>query len=137
MSEENVEIVRRVYDAVARGDAATVLALYDPEVEFDFSRSPQGKLGLMKPVYRGHQGVRDWVRERHEDWDTIEDDLEELIDAGDEVISVVTHRGRGRASGIMVDMSGAGLWTIREGKIVRAVWFHTRADALEAAGLSE
>jgi ketosteroid isomerase-like protein len=137
MSEENVEVVRRVYDAVARGDTATVLALYHPEVEFDFSRSPQGRLGLMKRVYRGHQGVRDWVRDRYEEWDTIEDDLEELIDAGEHVISVVTHRGRGRASGVLVDMSGAGVWSIREGKVVRAVWFHTREAALEAAGLSE
>jgi ketosteroid isomerase-like protein len=38
MSEENVEIVRRVFDAVARDDSASVLALFDPEVEWDNSR---------------------------------------------------------------------------------------------------
>ncbi len=132
-----MEIVRRIYDAVARGDAATVLSLYDAEVEFDFSRSAQGKLGLMESVYRGHQGVRAWVRERHEDWEAIEDDLEELIDTGEQVVSVVTHRGLGRASGIKVEMPGAGLWTVRGGKVVRAVWFQNREDALEAARLSE
>jgi ketosteroid isomerase-like protein len=50
----------------------------------------------------------------------------------------VTVRGRGRASGIEVEArSGAAVWTMREGKIVRVVWFPTRAEALEAAGLSE
>jgi ketosteroid isomerase-like protein len=40
MSKENVEVVREIYDAVARRDTETVLALYDPEVEWDFSGSP-------------------------------------------------------------------------------------------------
>jgi ketosteroid isomerase-like protein len=40
MSQENVEIVRRMYEAEARRDYETVLALYDPAIEFDDSRSP-------------------------------------------------------------------------------------------------
>jgi ketosteroid isomerase-like protein len=71
-------------------------------------------------------------------WEGFEDDLEELIDAGDHVISVVTSRGRGRASGVEVEWAGnAGVWTIRNGKVVRVVWFSSRKDALEAVGLSE
>jgi ketosteroid isomerase-like protein len=40
MPEENVEIVRRAYEAAAQRDAAAVIALYRPEVEWDISRSP-------------------------------------------------------------------------------------------------
>jgi ketosteroid isomerase-like protein len=138
MSKENVEVVRGVYDAVARSNSAAVLAFYDPEVEWDFTRGPLGRLSLMeRGVYHGHQGLRSWVRERYEAWENIEDDLEELIEVGDHVISVVTTRGRGRASGAEVEMKGAGLWTIRDGKIARVVWFASVEEALEAAGLSE
>jgi ketosteroid isomerase-like protein len=137
MSQENVEIVRKVYDAVARRDTDAVLTLYDPEVEWDFSRHPfRGLMG--GDVSHGHEGLRRWFREWYEAWETLEDNLAELIDAGDKVISVVTTRGRGRASGVEVELTRhAGVWTIRDGKIVRVVWFRTRADALKAAGLSE
>jgi ketosteroid isomerase-like protein len=138
MSEENVEIVRRVYEAAARRDAATVLALYDPEVELDTSRL--GAVGLVGPgggVYRGHDGLRSFFREWHEAWGSIDYDYEELIEAGERVISVVTRHARGRASGVEVDWPLALLWTLREGQVVRVVWFGTRAEALEAAGVSE
>jgi ketosteroid isomerase-like protein len=136
MSQENVEIVRRVYDAVDRGDAATVLALYDPDIAWDFSRSPFR--GLFKhDVYRGRDGLRSFIRERYEEaWERIEDELEELIDADEHVISVITTRGRGRASGVEVETTHAGVWTLRGGRIVRVEWM-SREEALEAAGLSE
>ena len=136
MSEENVEIVRRLYDTVARRDAAAVLDLYDPEVEWDMTRGPLAGLTAWG-VYRGHEGLQRFFRERYEAWDEIEDHCEELIDAGDRVISVTTTRGRGRSSGVEVEGTNASLWTIRDGKIVRVVWFGSRDEALEAAGLSE
>jgi ketosteroid isomerase-like protein len=134
MSQENVEIVRRIYDAVARGDRASVLAAYDPDVEMDFTGSPLLRL-LVKDVYRGHEGLRNHFTERYEEaWGTIEDLCEQLIDAGDEhVVSVITTRGRGRVSGAPVELQHAGLWTIRDGKVVRVAWFGSRDEALEAA----
>jgi ketosteroid isomerase-like protein len=136
MSQENVEIVRRVYDAAARRDSATVLALYDPEVELDNTRLQI--VGGAGGVYHGHEGLRSFFREWHEAWENIEYDFDELIDAGDErVISVVTRHARGRASGAEVERAVALVWTLREGKVVRVVWFLTREDALEAAGLQE
>jgi ketosteroid isomerase-like protein len=137
MSQENVEIVRRLFDAVARRDAATVLALYDPEVEWDSSRSPLTRVvGKSQRVFHGHEGLRHFFRERKEAWETAEDDCEELIDAGDDVISVVTSRARGRTSGIKVEASMAGVWTIRDSKVIRVVWFETREEAFEAGAES-
>jgi uncharacterized protein len=134
MSEENVEIVRRLYDAVARRDAATVLSLYDPEVEWDGTHSPLGNL-TGELVYHGHAGIRKMTRYWQEAWATVEYEIEELIDAGDHVISVLTYRTRGRASGADVEQTDYPVWTIKKGRIVRVVWLPTRAEALEAAGL--
>jgi ketosteroid isomerase-like protein len=136
MSRENVEVVRLVYDAVARRDAATVLAAYDPAVEWDASRLPEAGLEGWS-VFRGHEGLRRMFREWNEEWENFEDNCEELIDAGARVLSIVTRRGRGRSSGVEVEARAVGVWTIREGKIVRVVWFPSRDEALEAVGLRE
>ena len=133
MSEENVEIVRRVYDAAAQRDADGIFALYDPEVELDASR-----LGLADlDVYHGHDGLRSLFREFADTWGEIEYSYEELIDAGEQVVAVVTRHARGRASGVAVERPFTLVWTVRAGKVVRVVWFLTREEALEAAGLSE
>jgi ketosteroid isomerase-like protein len=137
MSQENIEIVRRIHDAAAHRDAATVLDLYDPEVELDMSRlQAVGLMGGDAGSYRGHEGLRSFFREWHEAWDDVTYDFDELIDVGDEnVISVVTRRGRGRASGAEVEWHVALVWTLRKGKVVQLVWFPAREDALAAVGL--
>jgi ketosteroid isomerase-like protein len=138
MSQENVEIVRRIYDAAARRDTAVVFSLYDPDVEWDGSQSRWAEVLSTRPHFRGHEELRRFFRQYFEMWETFEDDLQELIDAGDYVISVVTSRGRGRTSGAEVEWAGnAGVWTIRDGKVVRVVWFSSRKEALKAVGLSE
>jgi len=136
MSGENAEIVKRVYDAVARHNTGAVLAAYDPEVEWDLSGSVWGDL-TGRSVYRGHEELRAFYREWYDAWEQYEEAVEEVIEAGERVIVVATGEGRGRASGAEVGWTQYGVWTIREGKIVRVAWFETRAQALEAAGLSE
>ena len=138
MSRENVEVVRRIFEAIRRGDVAASFALYDPQIEWDTSQGSVGEL-LGGRLYRGHEEVRSVFRHLYEAWADFEVCLEELIDAGDEqVIAVVTGRGRGRASGVEVEQKDQGsVWTIRDGKVVRVVWFFTREDALEAVGLAE
>jgi ketosteroid isomerase-like protein len=133
MSRENVEIVRRVYDAAMRRDTATLVDLYDPEFEWDTSRDAYWGPLVGRGIYRGHDGLRRWFRELNEAWDSIEFFADELIEVGDKVISVNTGRGRGRRSGIDVEGTNAGVWTIRGGKILRVVWFTTREEALEFA----
>ncbi|MFN2617789.1 MAG: nuclear transport factor 2 family protein [Thermoleophilaceae bacterium] len=136
MSRENVEIVRRLYEAVARRDAEAVLSLYDPEVEWDMSRGAFGELEE-ESIQHGHEGLRSWFRTQYEAWEKWEDNPDELIDAGEHVVSVVTSRSRGRASGVDVESHHAAVWTVRQGKVIRVTWFPTREAALEAAGVSE
>ena len=132
MSQENVEIVRQVYDAANRHDTERIFSLYDPEVELDATRLEAGGAR----VYKGHEGLRAFFRGWNEAWEGVDYSYEELIDVGDDrVVSVVTRHGRGRASGIEVERPFALVWTIGNGKVVRVVWFLERTKALEAAGL--
>ena len=139
MSQENVEIVRQVFDAVARRDTETILSLYDPDVEWDGSRHRWAEvMGGTQAAWQGHEGLRKWSREYYAMWENLEDEVEELLDAGDRVVSIVTTRARGRASGVEVEWKqNAGVWTLRDGKVVRVVWHASRDEALEAAGLRE
>ena len=136
MSQENVEIVRRVYEASANRDTETVFSLYDPDVEWDMSHHPFGWLSEPS-CRRGHEQLRAWFHDWYEAFEDFEHACEELIDAGEHVVSVGTNVGRGRGSGVQVERPIAGVWTIRTGKVVQVVWFSTRSEALEAAGLSE
>jgi ketosteroid isomerase-like protein len=135
MSEENLEVVRQVYEAAARRDTATILSLYDPDVELD--ASVLGVDGRGGDIFRGHEGLRGLFSEWHESWGEIEYGYEELIGAGDQVVSVVTRHARGRASGVEVERRFALLWTIRAGKVIRVVWFLDRNEALKSAERTE
>lgn len=138
MSRENVELVRRLYDAVARRDSDTVLSIYHPDLEWDHSHNREIAALVGSPVYHGHEGLRRWAREFYEAWDRVEAELEELIDAGDRVVVVLNYRGKGRVSGLEVEFTRmAGVMTIRDGQVIRAVWFRDRAEALEAAGIAD
>lgn len=133
MPVDKLGVVRRIYEAAARRDSDAVLALYDPEVELDNTR-----LGLAGHggIRRGHDGLRDVFREWHEAWEQVEYDYDELIDAGgDDVVAVVTRRGRGRASGALGELHVALVWTVRGGKVVRVVWWPTRDAALRSVGM--
>jgi ketosteroid isomerase-like protein len=137
MSEGNVEVVRQVFEAIASRDSKAALALYDPGIEWDATQDPTMRAMFGSGVYRGQDDLRRFFREWYEAWDDIRNEPEELIDAGDSVVVVVTDRARGRASGAEVVRTHAAVWTIRAGKVTRVVWFPTREQALEAAGLSE
>jgi ketosteroid isomerase-like protein len=135
MSRENVEIVRRIWDAADRRDTQAVLSLYDSEVDLDVSGFPVVATDASR--YRGHEGLRRLFAEWREIWDDADSQLVELIDAGERVVSVYNYRGRGRASGVSVEGVFATVWTIRDEKAVRVEWFVGRDEALEAVGLRE
>jgi ketosteroid isomerase-like protein len=130
MSDENVRIVRRVYDSLDDPDDS-VRALWHPDVEFDVSRDVWGAV-VGGGHYRGVEGVRQWMRDLYSAWEHMDIDCEELIDAGDRVVAVISVRARGRSSGIEVEYHPAGIWTLRDGRVVRVVWFASREDALGA-----
>jgi ketosteroid isomerase-like protein len=130
----NVEIVRRALEAGARRDADAVFALYDREVEWDARRM---QLGVDDAVYRGHDGLIRFYDAWRAAWEDDEYGYDELVDVDGPVISVATQQGCGRASGRPVTRTLVGVWTVRNAKIVRVVWFLSREEALEAVGLDD
>jgi ketosteroid isomerase-like protein len=137
MSQENVELVRGIYDAVARRDDVIPFELYAHDIVWDISNAPDRAALGTKLVYQGHEGVRDFWRESLSVFGEIDLEPEELIDAGDRVLAVIGEREVGRASGVPVKASHVAVWTLAGGKVVRMQVFDDRAAAERAAGLSE
>ena len=131
MSQENVEIVRRIYEAQRSGDFAAAFALIDPEVECHVAFRPD------KRLFHGHDGVAEATRTWIGAWEGFQSLIEEMIDAGDHVICVEQQSGRGKGSGVPLEQQIFAVFKVRDGKAVRMAWFFERSEALEAAGLSE
>jgi ketosteroid isomerase-like protein len=74
--------------------------------------------------------------EHYAAWENLEDQVLELVDAGDHVISAVQMHARGRRSGLDVSFDSWGVWTARDGKVARVQWFATREEALTSIGRS-
>jgi len=132
MSEENVEIARRVFDALTHDDLPAAMKDAAPDFVFDFSRSR----GLDRGVY-GHE---EWLKAGEAAlglWESVRWEVEEIIEAAeDRLVTVQTAYMRGRDD-IVVQTRGAWLWLFRDGRIARVTFFQERRDALEAAGLEE
>jgi ketosteroid isomerase-like protein len=136
MSTENIDLVRRVIEASKRGEMDEVFAAYHPEIEWRISELPTLSPDF-EPVYRGHEGIRTFWRTWGEAWETPSFEYEEFIDAGETVVSILSQRVRGRASGIELEWNSyAQNWTIKDGKIVRVQFFASRAEALASAGIT-
>jgi ketosteroid isomerase-like protein len=133
MSKENVEAVREVLAVVNRRDAEAVLPFTDPEIEL---QSPIIG-GVEGKIYRGHQGVREWIAETDAAFEELRLEPEEFRDLGDDVLMIGRLYARGRESGVEIDSPTAWLSAFRDGKAVRARGYLNIQDALEAAGLSE
>src|ERR671921_866424 len=133
MSDEHVDLVRRIFDNLDN-PSDELRALWAPDVEFDVSRDLFGPL-VGGGHYRGPEGVRAWMLDFYAAWEQMDMTCEELIDAGDDVVVVLHVHGRGRTSGIEVEYSPAGVWTVRDGRIVKVVWHAGRDEALASVGL--
>ena len=133
MSEENVELVRRAYEAFNRGDPEGMVADAAPEFEYVTTGAIPGAGGEYGGTEQFRQFVDRWWGEFHEP----RVEVQELIDAGDQVLASLTFRGRGKQSGVETNWGLWQLWTLRDGKAVHGQGFTSRAEALEAAGLEE
>ena len=133
MSQENVEVGRRMLQAFNDGDIEAIVAECDPAVEWEEQSIPG-----VEPLYRGHDGVRRWWTETFgEELGSIEGRFEEVKEADDTVIASVRFEGEGRSSGARVQMPVHLVLTFRDGKLVRRQVFLTPAEALAAVGLAE
>jgi ketosteroid isomerase-like protein len=135
VSRENVEAVREWVAAINRADADALVALADADVDYmPYLASLAGAGG----AYRGHAGLRAYVRDLADAWSWYEVEIHELEDLGASVLMQGRLRATGRTSGLEVDAQMAWLHTFREGtgpgRYLRLRFFESAADALAAAG---
>jgi len=130
MSQENVEVVRRASEAQRQRDNETIVDLYDPGIEIaDDPSVPWPKR------YRHQDGVRDFCRDRLAAFSLDDVQVEEWIDAGDEIVAVLHFQARGGQSEVPPDFRQTHVWTVKDGKLTRLRIYHSKVAALEAVGL--
>jgi ketosteroid isomerase-like protein len=135
MSQQNVDVVRRVSDAYNRRDVEAMLNELHPEIEWQ----PwlQVQLGGGATVYRGHQGVREGIRDGEDAFSDVQADLSEVRDLGERAVAIGHLRGRGKESGALTESELAWIVEFKSGKVIRVREYLDPKEALEAAGLSE
>jgi ketosteroid isomerase-like protein len=135
MSQENVEVVRRSFEAFARGDFGAAFSSYDPGTEWCTAED--------EPDQRTHRGIAElkvFVESLAEPWvdrfgKTME--FEGFIDGGDWVVVPWSARVRGKGSGISIEITETYAVRVYEARIVRVEEYRTKEQALDALGLSE
>ena len=129
MSRENVEIVRRLLDAVERDDRPAALACLDPELEWIPLRA------ATEGAYHGHAGFERFVADTNENFEHFEPRFE-LRDLGGWVLAWGTLNVRGTGSGVELQVPVGGIFDFRAGRISRWQDFGSKEKALEFAGQS-
>jgi uncharacterized protein len=130
VSRENLEIVRRGYEAWNRGDLDEIGRLTDEAFEWREASEVPGA-----DTRRGRAEFDHYLRSFRHFWHTFEFEPIELHDLGDRVVAVVIERGRSAHLDVDVSQQFVHLWTIRDGKAVRLDGFYDIAAALKAAAM--
>jgi ketosteroid isomerase-like protein len=131
MSQENVEIVRRSYDAGNQGDWDGAFRDTAPDFELTFKAGPNAG------THRGREEVQSVFQDLLSGFDLWIMEPVEFFESGDQVVVVVNNRlrPRGGTSGEFEYRNGH-IWTIRDGVVVSMIGFATPEEAIEAAGLA-
>jgi ketosteroid isomerase-like protein len=132
MSQEYVEIVRGLIEAWDRGDYPAALKSIDPDIEVNIAFHAD-----LDGTYRGHAGLAEVMDAFWAEFENPRIETEEVMPAAGDVIVAVRFSGRGRRSGVEIEMPAWHVWQMRQGKAVRWRLLRTKREALEAAGLSE
>jgi uncharacterized protein len=121
MSAENAALVRGLYESFGRGDIPQVLSAFDPEIEWVESDDP------VIPYHGTHRGLDAVANEVFGTVMTYFDEFTvvplHVYDAGDHIIVEGRAKGTTKA-GRKLDAPHAGVWTVRQGKVVRMVNYH-------------
>jgi uncharacterized protein len=130
MSEENLQVVRDLYEAASRRDLDALFRLAHADMEWETDpRLPNAG------IYRGREEIQGFMEDQAAPFDRTVFEPERLIASGEHVVALLRIRRRLRDSTAEIDLRIAHIWTIREGKVVRGQAFAERERAFDAAGL--
>jgi ketosteroid isomerase-like protein len=145
VAEQNVELIRGLQPTdvdlvqlfASEGAADALLAnagAMSAEAVIEFVATEPG---LARRELRGVQGLVEGWRDWLEGWDSYVVHVEEILDAGEQVVSLVRIKGRTTRDGVEVEHTPAAVWTVKDGVVVGLTFYLNREQALEAAGLNE
>jgi ketosteroid isomerase-like protein len=144
MSRENVELVRQLQPgrdvdlAEALRDDALAQTLLEAMAPFVHPNFESVGITPMQGVSgTGLQGLREVWLDWLEPWESYRVEIQDVIDAGEQAVVLIRDFGRRKGSDAEVSISGAAVWTVRDGKIARAEFYTDRSEALKAVGLAE
>ncbi|KAM0550181.1 hypothetical protein ACHAPJ_009029 [Fusarium lateritium] len=115
-SNNNRDVIQRLYDAFARGDGASALA--EMHETIDWNEAENFMYSDRNP-YKSPQAVAEGVFGRlATDWEDYEATPSEILEAGDTVVALGRSKGIHRGTGKLMDAQFAHIWRLRDGKIV-------------------
>jgi len=135
MSQENVEVVRSIYESVNRGDWSAAFRDQHPDVELTTPPGPVA--GPNAATYRGRAEIQGFLEDLLTPFEAWSVEPEEFFEDGDQVAVVVRARMRPKGSSAEIENRTGNLWTLCHGKAVSMQIFPKPEEALEAAGLRE
>lgn len=132
MSQENLEIIRKIAEAFNAGGLDAVRQYYDPEIEWHEEPSfPEAG------VYRGIDEVLAYTGQFIAEFEDLRYETEELTAAGDHVVANLRITGTGKTSGAGFEQSAWWAFTFRDGRVVQVFAYLDKDAALKAVGLTE
>jgi ketosteroid isomerase-like protein len=146
VSAENVGVVEEIQSVLTEQDVVAAIGGDAPDhpirrlfmelAEPDFETAMVGP-GYMSArlEFTGFEGFREAWQDWTSPFESYEIEVEQMIDAGEKVVSLVAMSGKTRTGGAEITAPGAAVWTVVDGR-VRKVEFHIDRDvALRAAGI--
>jgi ketosteroid isomerase-like protein len=133
MSRENVEIVRKAYDAFNESGVDALLEYFHPDLEYDVTAGD----GPFAGMYHGHAAVRNFLTDYLDSWEYARMEAADVAEVGEDHVLVLLRMSlRGKGSGVEVSAETFNTWTMRDGKAARVAIHNERAEALEAVASS-
>lgn len=125
---DNVEVVRRAFEAYKNEDYDALIALADPELEM------HGTVGGLTEgtVTRGIEQVRSSLTDDDETWQRVELEAERIVEAGDRVVVLQKELRTGAASGIQLEVHTAVVFELRDGRLLSMHGYMDQDEALRS-----
>jgi ketosteroid isomerase-like protein len=133
MSQENVEIVRMAYADLERGNLDAIFQLHGPEIDHQTTAEDPDAA-----IHQGRDAIWHYFGAWSESFPGLGAELEECLETPDgRVFATTRYTARARPGGVPMEWQQSHIYTVQEGKVVRAVEYFDRDQALKAAGLRE
>jgi ketosteroid isomerase-like protein len=132
MSQENVEIIRRTFEAWSAGDVQAAVSAFDLDVRWHIAEDEPDA-----HIIEGVESILEWLRSWAASFDDFRAEPHEFIDRGDYVVVPLVFRGRARDTTATLETAETQVYLFQDGRIVEVREFRRVEEALEAAGLSE